>query len=293
MTRVTIGVPVRNAATLLDKALQNLADQKDADFKVIVLDNASTDDTGTIAQRFASQDPRFTYVRQPHNKGALQNFVDVLAMADTPYFFWRAFDDTSDVNFVAELSGLLDANPTADLAVGLVRLLKRRQPLVRFPRRRNWEPEALYRMRLLRNARATWIYGIFRTAALKTELDRVFKGYRHTNGFDHLVLFPFLAAFKVVGTEATTFYQGFVEHPGDPPKKHVLDPEMMLTLRRDFHAYCMRRRADLAAAGMAGGLSSAFLWLYSDKMYRWVKIMNARVRLILGEQPVAATKKYD
>lgn len=293
MTRVTIGVPVRNAAILLEKALQNLADQEKADFKVIVLDNASTDDTAAIAQRFAARDPRFTYIRQPHNKGALQNFVDALAMADTPYFFWRAFDDTSDVNFVSELSALLDANPSADLAVGQVRLLKRNQPLVRFPKRRGWEPEALYRMRLLRNARATWIYGIFRTAALKAELARVLEGYPHTNGFDHLVLFPFLAAFKVVGTEKTTFYQDFVEHPGDPQKKHVLDPQMMQTLRQDFLDYCVRRRADLVPDGMAGGLSRAFLWLYADKTYRWVKIMNARFRLMLGERPVAATKKYD
>jgi glycosyltransferase involved in cell wall biosynthesis len=293
MTRVTIGVPVRNAAILLEKALQNLADQTYPDFQVIVLDNASTDETGEIAQRFAERDPRFTYRRQPQNKGALQNFVDVLAMADTPYFFWRAFDDTTDINFVSELAGLLDANPNADLAVGQVRLLKRNRPLVRFPNRRAWEPEALYRMRLLRGARATWIYGMFRTAELRAELARVLDGYPHTNGFDHLVLFPFLASFRVVGTTNTTFYQDFVEHPEDPKKQHVLDPGMMQTLRDDFLAYCLRRREDLAAAGAGSGLSRAFLWLYADKTYRWVKIMNARWRLMLGERPVSATKKYD
>jgi hypothetical protein len=68
---------------------------------------------------------------------------------------------------------------------------------------------------------------------------------------------------------------------------------MMLTLRADFVAYCLRRREDLAAAGAGSGLSRAFLWLYADKTYRWAKIMNARWRLMLGERPVSATKKYD
>ena len=86
MARVTIGVPVFNAERLLERSLANLAAQSFRDFRVIVLDNASTDRTGSIAQKFAENDDRFSYFVQPFNKGCRQNFVDVLERADSPYF---------------------------------------------------------------------------------------------------------------------------------------------------------------------------------------------------------------
>jgi glycosyltransferase involved in cell wall biosynthesis len=293
MTRVTVGVPVYNAASLLEKALQNLADQTHPDFQIVVLDNASTDATGEIAARFAARDARFRYVRQPQNKGALQNFVDVLAMADTPYFLWRAYDDTTDVNFLTALSGLLDRNPQAALAVGRVVLLKRRRRLIVFPVRRRWEPEWAYRVRLLLASRATWIYGMFRTEDLRREMDAVTAGFAHTNGFDHLVLFPLLAQLRVTGTAETTFYQGFVERSDAPRKSDFLDPGMMQRLRDDFLGYCLRRLPQLRRENAARGLTPAVLWLYADRTYRWAKILNARWRMALGGRPAAPTKKYD
>lgn len=58
MPRVTVGVPVYNGATLIERALQNPADQTHRDIRVVIMDNASTDGTGEIARRFADMDPR-------------------------------------------------------------------------------------------------------------------------------------------------------------------------------------------------------------------------------------------
>jgi hypothetical protein len=35
------------------------------------------------------------------------------------------------------------------------------------------------------------------------------------------------------------------------------------------------------------------LWHFADRSYRWLKILNARSRMLLGEKPHAATTKYD
>src|SRR5262245_33518597 len=120
MTQVTVGVPVYNGEALLEKCLDNLRAQTYPHFKVVILDNASTDGRAAIAQHFVERDTRFSYKRQPFNKGNRQNFIDALALADTPYFMWRADDDLSDANYIAELARLLDENPTAALAVGRV-----------------------------------------------------------------------------------------------------------------------------------------------------------------------------
>lgn len=290
MPRVTIGVPVYNAESLLEQCLENLAAQTFRDFKVIVLDNASTDGTGAIAERFAARDPRFALRRQPHNKGALGNFVDVLGLAETPYFMWRADDDLSDVNFVEEMVRLLDAHPTAALAVGLTvmdkRGRRRRKP---FPVRWAREPDASYRVRLLLGSRAQWMFGLFRTEDVRDSLGRVLADYKHLNAFDHLVLFPFLVSLRITGTNATSFITGFIERARSTKGRQLLDPEKMRVERADFIRYC---RNALQRLGV-GGAVRVVLPAYADRSQRWTKILRSRLRVMRGEVPTGATKKYD
>jgi glycosyltransferase involved in cell wall biosynthesis len=294
MPRVTIGVPVYNAESLLEQCLENLAAQTFRDLKVIVLDNASTDGTGAIAQRFAARDSRFTYIRQPHNKGARQNFADVLAMADTPYFMWRADDDLSDVNFVEETVRLLDATPGAGLAVGRTVLDKRgRRRLKTFPRQWPIEPKALYRVRVLLRSRAGWLFGLFRTEELRQSLKRVDAEYRHVNAFDHLTLFPFLIQLRVIGSDASSFVTGFIERETSAKKGSFMAPQTMETLRRDFLRYCAGRLPELTGSRVTSTLMTPVLWLYAERTYRWVKVLSARMRVAVGQQPFGVTTKYD
>jgi glycosyltransferase involved in cell wall biosynthesis len=287
MPRVTIGVPVYNAQSLLEQCLENLAAQTFQDFKVIVLDNASTDGTAAIAERFAERDSRFTYRRQPTNKGALPNFVDVLGLAQTPYFMWRADDDVTDVNFVEEMVRLLDANAHAALAVGLTVMDKRgRRRRKAFPVRWPGEPDASYRVRVLLASRAQWIYGLFRTAEVRESLARVLASYKHLNAFDHLVLFPFLVTLRVVGTNETSFITGFVERTSSG----FLDPDVMRLQRDDFTRYCIDELRQLGASSV---ITRAALSLYVERVHRWSKMMDARRRVLLGERPTGATKTYD
>lgn len=293
MPRVTIGVPVYNAESLLEQCLANLAAQTFADFKVVILDNASTDATPEIARRFAAKDARFSYHRQPQNKGARQNFSDVLQMADTPYFMWRADDDRSDVNFLEEMVRLLDVNPIAALAVGqAVRERRGRRRVKPFPGRWLLEPNGVYRVRLLLRSRASWIYGLFRTDELRASLRDVYEGYPHVNALDHLTLFPFLVTLRVVGSNRAAFVTGFVERPGSQ-KSGFLDPRKMQALRDDFLRYCVAKLPQHVRGAAAWGLPKPVLWVYADRSYRWVKIQHARGRRLFGGKSQTVTSKYD
>jgi glycosyltransferase involved in cell wall biosynthesis len=114
--RVTIGVPVYNGANYLERALSSLADQTYADIRVLISDNASTDDTEAIARSFASSDERFEYWRNDTNIGAVPNYDKVFYAATTPYFKWAAHDDWIEPRFVEACVEALDANPGASLA---------------------------------------------------------------------------------------------------------------------------------------------------------------------------------
>jgi hypothetical protein len=51
MPRVTVGVPVLNGDTLIESALQNLADQTYRDKRVVIMENTITDSGTAIGTR--------------------------------------------------------------------------------------------------------------------------------------------------------------------------------------------------------------------------------------------------
>jgi glycosyltransferase involved in cell wall biosynthesis len=69
MPAVSVVIPAFNAAATLDATLRSVLDQDLGDFEVIVVDDASTDDTATRADRFARLDPRVRLVRRDRNGG--------------------------------------------------------------------------------------------------------------------------------------------------------------------------------------------------------------------------------
>ncbi|WP_306204767.1 bifunctional glycosyltransferase/CDP-glycerol:glycerophosphate glycerophosphotransferase [Actinoplanes sp. RD1] len=71
---LSIVVPVYNVAPYLEECLESLAGQYRGALEVIVVDDGSTDDSATIAERFVAADPRFQLVRQENaGLGAARN----------------------------------------------------------------------------------------------------------------------------------------------------------------------------------------------------------------------------
>src|SRR4051812_30904249 len=75
---ISIGVPAYNGARHIAEALESALAQDYTPLEVIVVDDASTDDTETICRRFAAADRRIRYVRNGRNLGAVANFRCVL-----------------------------------------------------------------------------------------------------------------------------------------------------------------------------------------------------------------------
>lgn len=109
---VTIGLPVFNGASMLDAAIGTLLTQDFNNFELLISDNASTDETQAICERYAQHDPRVRYVRQPRNLGPLPNFLFVARNARAELFVWAAVDDTRSCDFLRVNVEFLRANPT-------------------------------------------------------------------------------------------------------------------------------------------------------------------------------------
>lgn len=287
MTRVGIGVPVYNGASMLAESLECLRTQTYGDFEVVIGDNASDDATARIAADFAARDPRFRHLRRPQNIGSLANFRSLRAESGAELFCWRAYDDLSAPDFLERLVGLFDADPATRLAVAEVRSEADDKT---HPRIRPFiAPPARPRIRRVRHqlfsSHASWIYGLWHRETLSALQDRVHRDYAHAWGWDHLTLLPVILDGAVRGTNQTHFLQRILRGDTTRAERRAKLPGIgeMRALRRDFDrvARAIVAERDWSAAERAA--LAAVLPFYVDRRgYDRAKLLRRSARRALG-----------
>ncbi len=121
--RVSVIIPNWNGTRYLAPCLASLRKQRFGDFEVIVVDNASTDDSVEMVQR---DYPEVRLVRLPTNKGLTGGVNAGIAEARGDIIVLLNNDTEVDENWLAELVGALDAHPEASMAASKMRLFDRR-----------------------------------------------------------------------------------------------------------------------------------------------------------------------
>lgn len=114
-TKVTIAIPTYNRSEFLKASLQSVLGQDYSDFQVLVLDNASTDDTEAVVRSFT--DSRITYVRNETNIGMFRNCNRAIELNSSPYLSILGDDDLLLPNFIHTSALALDDHPQAGLSV--------------------------------------------------------------------------------------------------------------------------------------------------------------------------------
>ena len=114
--RVSVVLPYRNAEATLDRAVASVVRQRLSDWELILVDNASTDRSATLARRWRQQDPRVRGVAEPRvglvyalNTGLRHVTAPVVARMDA--------DDVSDPERLAQQWDHLERHPNTG-AVG-------------------------------------------------------------------------------------------------------------------------------------------------------------------------------
>jgi abequosyltransferase len=92
---LTIAIPTYNRAGCLKQLLSVLADQLKDESRVelIISDNASVDETPSVAQNFAARGLRVRYIRNPQNLGPDANFLQCFEQARGKYVWLFSDDD--------------------------------------------------------------------------------------------------------------------------------------------------------------------------------------------------------
>ena len=118
---VTVGMPVRNCERHIAQAIESVLAQSVGDFELIVSDNASTDATPAIVQRYMERDARIRYQRFEVNQGATANWNVVALAARGPYFKWLSGSDEMAPDLLEKCLLVLLTRPDVVLAFGRTR----------------------------------------------------------------------------------------------------------------------------------------------------------------------------
>lgn len=89
--KLTVGIPTYNRAGWLRESIESVLAQGFTDFRLVVADNASDDDTPQVVRSF--DDPRIEYARAERNLGVCANFNRILARADSELVLILPDDD--------------------------------------------------------------------------------------------------------------------------------------------------------------------------------------------------------
>ena len=112
MPKISVVVPTYNASRYIVETLQSLLRQ-DADFEIVLVDDASRDDTLALARGLG--DPRIRIFPLEHNQGRASNANRAFDLCEGEYIARIDHDDIAEPGRLRKQAEFLDAHP--DIAV--------------------------------------------------------------------------------------------------------------------------------------------------------------------------------
>lgn len=112
---VSVCIPAYNYGRFLARAIDSVLAQEYTDFELIVVDNASEDDTPAVLARYGD---RIRAHRNERNIGLFGNFARCLELARGEHVKFLAADDWLHPAYLGEAVALLDAHPSAAIVSG-------------------------------------------------------------------------------------------------------------------------------------------------------------------------------
>jgi glycosyltransferase involved in cell wall biosynthesis len=120
MTSISVLIPCYKYGQFLEEAVSSvLDDQPGVDVRVLIIDDASPDDSADVARKIAARDPRVEVVVHATNKGNIATFNEgLLEWADGDYCALVSADDQLTPGALRRARDLLDAHPNVGFVYG-------------------------------------------------------------------------------------------------------------------------------------------------------------------------------
>lgn len=163
-------VPVYNADKYIKRCLQSLQGQTNHDFEVVLIDDGSTDGSGTICDTFTVQDNRFRILHQ-QNKGVAEARQKGLELCTGEYIAWVDADDYVEPDYIDSILPLIRTQQADVINIGS-NAIRKNGSTIHYPKKLNineWRIETL-----LGRTATVWSYiskrSLWKGVTIPTEL---------------------------------------------------------------------------------------------------------------------------
>ena len=118
---VSVVIPCYRYGRFLADCVKSVLDQEGVDVRILIIDDASPDDSGDVAARLAAEDGRIQVRRHRENRGHIATYNEgLLEWADSRYSILLSADDLLTPGSLARATAVLDANPNVGFVYGHV-----------------------------------------------------------------------------------------------------------------------------------------------------------------------------
>lgn len=115
--KVTIAIPTYNRSQMIGESILSALNQDtEINYEVLILDNASTDNTEEVVKKFTDQ--KLRYIRNEANIGMMGNWNKAVKESQGDYLMILGDDDWLLPNFINETVAVLDNNPSVGFTFG-------------------------------------------------------------------------------------------------------------------------------------------------------------------------------
>ena len=118
MASVDIAIPCYQYGRFLRQCVYSIQAQGIADLRILIIDNASTDDSVAVAQELAARDPRITVRARPINLGPQASYNEAIDWAAADYFMILCADDVLPQGGLHRGVGIMEVDTSISFAFG-------------------------------------------------------------------------------------------------------------------------------------------------------------------------------
>jgi len=118
MASVDVVVPCYQYGRFLRDCIASVKDQGIDDLRILIIDNASKDDSVAVAQQLAAEDPRIEVVARKHNLGHHASFNQGVDWARADYFAIVNADDLLPPGSFKRAVSFLEQHPDVGFVIG-------------------------------------------------------------------------------------------------------------------------------------------------------------------------------
>jgi teichuronic acid biosynthesis glycosyltransferase TuaG len=116
--QIDVIMPLFNCEKYVGEAIESVIKQTYKDWRLIIIDDCSTDKSFQVAGEYASKDPRITLIKNEHNSGTAKSRNEGLKRADGHYVAFLDADDCWDPNFLSEQLAFIQEKGSAVVTAG-------------------------------------------------------------------------------------------------------------------------------------------------------------------------------